>query len=181
MFGKDFHLDILLKAVKKAQPESLWLGAHHYVELSEYDIYKTITPSDVACVNKILPAGSAVPAICEKNLKQKFPNLTTIYNGYGQTEAGGISLGTENAHLGELVSDAQVKIVNPDHPGANCGPNEIGEICLKTPNMMLGYLNRPEETKKYFDMDGFGRSGDLGYYDKDGKIYYVDRIKELIK
>ena len=46
---------------------------------------------------------------------------------------------------------------------------------------MTGYLNRPMETDQYFDSDGFGRSGDLGYFDDNGNIFYVDRIKELIK
>ena len=46
---------------------------------------------------------------------------------------------------------------------------------------MVEYLNRPKENEEYFDSDGFGHSGDLGYYDKNGDFYFVDRLKELIK
>ena len=46
---------------------------------------------------------------------------------------------------------------------------------------MLGYLNRPKETNEYIDFEGFGHTGDIGYYDENGDIYYVDRLKELIK
>jgi len=46
---------------------------------------------------------------------------------------------------------------------------------------MAGYLKRPKETKEYFDFEGFGHTGDLGYYDKNGDFYFVDRMKELIK
>ena len=70
--------------------------------------------------------------------------------------------------------------MDPDS-GKICAPGQIGEFYLKGPAMMLGYLNRPIETDDYFDSDGFGRSGDMGYFDNDGNIFYVDRIKELIK
>ena len=46
---------------------------------------------------------------------------------------------------------------------------------------MNGYLKRPEETAELIDVEGFGHTGDLGYYTEKGDIYYVDRMKELIK
>ena len=46
---------------------------------------------------------------------------------------------------------------------------------------MKYYLNRPKETKEYFDLEGFGHSGDLGYYTPEGEIVYMDRLKELMK
>lgn len=180
MFGADFKLEILLKAIKVAQPEALMLGAHHYVQLSECNVLDIVNADDVACVTKIFPAGSAVPAICQTNLKKSFKNLETVFNGYGQTETGIVSVGHENEHLGQIVNGVKVKIVNPD-TNEICKAGEIGEICMKTPTLMLGYLNREEETRRFFDPQGYGRSGDIGYYDTDGKIYYVDRIKELIK
>ena len=45
--------------------------------------------------------------------------------------------------------------------------------------MMIGYLNQPKST--YFDEDGFGMTGDLGYFNDHGQIFYVDRIKEIVK
>ena len=83
-------------------------------------------------------------------------------------------------NLGHLHSGAQIKVVDPDS-GRICKPGQIGEFNLKGAAMMTGYLNRPMETDQYFDSDGFGRSGDLGYFDDNGNIFYVDRIKELIK
>ena len=46
---------------------------------------------------------------------------------------------------------------------------------------MIKYLNRPKETAEFLDQDGFGHSGDIGYYDEKGDFYYTDRLKELIK
>ena len=74
----------------------------------------------------------------------------------------------------------KVKIEDPE-TGLRCGPNQHGEICLKSPFLMQKYLKRPKETDEYFDFEGFGHSGDLGYYDEEANLFYLDRIKELIK
>jgi len=56
--------------------------------------------------------------------------------------------------------------------GEKLGPGEIGRIMVKTEKMMLKYLNRPSQTKSFFDKDGFGNTGDLGYYDQDGLLFF---------
>ena len=61
------------------------------------------------------------------------------------------------------------------------GVNEVGELCIRGPNVMLGYWKKPKETADTIDKDGFLRTGDIGYYDENGLFYLVDRIKELIK
>ena len=114
MFGKDFNLDILLNAIKTARPDTVILGAHHYVQLSEYDVSKTVTMQDLDSVSKIFPAGSAVPSICEANLKRKFPSLIEVVNGYGQTEAGIISVGIDNRHV--TNSNATLTLVSIEVP-----------------------------------------------------------------
>ena len=73
-----------------------------------------------------------------------------------------------------------LQILNFD-TGLKCGPNELGEICIRTPYMMKEYLNRPEATAEYFDEEGFGHSGDVGYYDEEGILYFVDRRVDIIK
>ena len=52
---------------------------------------------------------------------------------------------------------------------------------MKGPHCMLGYSNNEQANKEIFDEDGWMRTGDIGYFDEDGNIYIVDRIKELIK
>ncbi len=77
------------------------------------------------------------------------------------------------------------KIVPPDS-SSSCRPGrpgQVGEIRGLCPHgMMLGYLvPRGEEEVRYVDPDGFGRTGDLGRYDNEGNLFYVDRMKTLIK
>lgn len=56
-----------------------------------------------------------------------------------------------------------------------------GEICIRGPNVMLGYLNNQIATEDTIDKDGFVHTGDIGMVDEDGYYYIVDRLKELIK
>ena len=56
----------------------------------------------------------------------------------------------------------------------------VGEICIRGRNIMTGYLNNPEATAAVFWEEGWFRSGDLGFFDPDGYLYIVDRLKELI-
>ena len=77
------------------------------------------------------------------------------------SEIGTISRGFSATNLGAVVVGVEVKIVDPV-TGDLQGPNKIGEIVAKTSTMMKGYLNRPDENKKFFCEDGFARTGDLG-------------------
>ena len=101
-------------------------------------------------------------------------------NGYGLTEAGIASAGYANENLGMVFPQFKIKIEDPE-TGERCAVNQIGEICIKGPGQMLRYLKRPKETEEYFDFEQFGHTGDLGYYDEEGNIKYVDRMKEIIK
>jgi len=110
-----------------------------------------------------------------------------VIQGYGMTEAGPIThFGCANAELnrngtiGHLYPDTLcriVDIVSKDDLGVDCD----GEIWVKGPQLMKGYLNNPEETQKLIDKDGWLHTGDVGKVDRDGYLSVSDRIKELIK
>lgn len=63
--------------------------------------------------------------------------------------------------------------------GDSLGPGQEGEICLKSPFMMKGYINNPEATAATFDDNGWFHTGDIGYYDEDGFLFVIDRLKDL--
>jgi len=75
--------------------------------------------------------------------------------------------------------NTELKIVDPD-TGEEVPLGEPGEICVKSPVVMKGYYNKPEETANSIDKDGYMHSGDVGYMDEDGFITVVDRTKDMI-
>jgi 4-coumarate--CoA ligase len=82
--------------------------------------------------------------------------------------------------VGPLTSSTHGKIIDPE-TGTSLGPYENGELCIKGPQVMMGYFNDIEKTKECLSDEGWLRTGDLAYYDPDGFFYITDRLKELIK
>jgi acyl-CoA synthetase (AMP-forming)/AMP-acid ligase II len=81
---------------------------------------------------------------------------------------------------GTTLPNMESKVIDSE-TGAALGAGERGEICVRGPNIMRGYLNSPEATAETLDGDGWLHTGDVGYADADGYFYVVDRVKELIK
>ncbi|KIW03402.1 uncharacterized protein PV09_05607 [Verruconis gallopava] len=81
--------------------------------------------------------------------------------------------------VGKMLPNITAKYIDPD--GKEVGVGQIGELCMKGPNIFQGYLNQPEMTKSSFTEDGYLRTGDVGYQDENGNFFITDRVKELIK
>ncbi|KAG6441353.1 hypothetical protein O3G_MSEX001762 [Manduca sexta] len=118
-----------------------------------------------------------------KTVKSRFPKLKNILQGYGMTEAGELtseSWGTKGSKLGSVGMASPgitLKVVDSETRKI-LGPNERGEICLRGPVFMKGYVG--VDPSIYLDEEGFFKTGDLGYYDEDRYFYIVDRMKEII-
>ena len=106
-----------------------------------------------------------------------------IYEGYGMTEAAPtVTYNHYFRHVvgsvGTEVPGIEVQIRDKDGNRKNRG--EEGEICVRGPNIMKGYLNNPEATASAFFAGGWFRSGDIGLFDDQGYLYIVDRLKDMI-
>lgn len=97
-----------------------------------------------------------------------------ILQGYGMTEACVVSANRPDDNkvgsIGTPFDGIEMRIAETD-----------GEILIRGKNVMLGYLNKPEETANAIDKDGFYHTGDVGYADEDGHFFITDRIKDLFK
>jgi len=79
---------------------------------------------------------------------------------------------------GRAVAGVEIEIF--DAEGAMVPRGQVGEICVRTPTVMCGYWKQPEETEKIIGRDGWLRTGDAGYMDRDGYVYVCDRVKDMI-
>lgn len=111
-----------------------------------------------------------------------------VTQGYGLTETSPVTHVGPNTDpsrmkpgsVGFCLPDTEARIVDTE----NCrdlGRNQRGELWIRGPQVMRGYLGRPEATAESIDDDGWFRTGDIAYVDDHGYFYVVDRVKELIK
>lgn len=110
-----------------------------------------------------------------------------VRQGYGMTETSPVTHSSpadpeqvKFGSVGVCAPNTLCKIVSLE-TGEMLGPNQKGEVCVRGPQIMKGYLNRPEATLQTIDAEGWLHTGDIGYVDVDGHFFIVDRAKELIK
>nr|XP_037280860.1 4-coumarate--CoA ligase 1-like isoform X1 [Rhipicephalus microplus] len=138
-------------------------------------------------VRRIGTGGSVVPASVAKAAYETFSGLEQLFNLYAMTESCGVltahpksSKCQNSTSVGIPATGVTLKIVDVS-TREKLGPHQIGEICFRTPSMVRGYYKRPRESAELFDEDGWCKSGDAGYYDEDGCLYFSERLKQMIK
>ncbi|PRQ39966.1 putative AMP-dependent synthetase/ligase, AMP-binding enzyme domain-containing protein [Rosa chinensis] len=147
---------------------------------SEIDGYDLSSLQVVAC------GGAPLAKSVIDKLKKRLPNVQ-VAQGYGLTETTGRVFGTVGPNetrvegaTGKLMSNFEAKIVDPE-TGSALPPLMTGEIWLRGPIIMKGYIGDEEANATTMDTEGWFKTGDLCYIDKEGYLFFVDRIKELIK
>ncbi len=109
---------------------------------------------------------------------------STMIEGWGMSET--CAIGTNNPVLSTTFSGniglplPGIDIAIKDDAGNSVAQGESGEICIRGPNVMVGYYNQPEENAKAFTPDGFMRTGDIGIMDAAGYTRIIDRKKDMI-
>ncbi|XP_014203354.1 luciferin 4-monooxygenase-like [Copidosoma floridanum] len=132
----------------------------------------------------VTTAGSKMSPHLFERVKDSLPHALVI-QAYGMSEIGRY-IASQNGKsknpksVGFVGSCNQIKIVDPK-TGEALGPNQPGELYLKSITMMIGYYKNPEGTKEAFDEEGWLRTGDKAYYDENGEIVIIDRLKEVMK
>ena len=131
---------------------------------------------------RIFISGSApLPMQTLREFEEKFK--VPLIEGYGLSEASPVVSKNplKGAHkAGSIgIPIANVEMSVQDDSGKILGANETGEICVRGGNVMMGYWNQPEETKKVF-RDGWLLTGDIGHRDTDGYYYITDRKKDML-
>ena len=155
-------------------PIVLALSKHPIVENYKLPRLKTI-------FSGAAPLGADLTRACMQRLNCQ------VRQGYGMTETSPVTHSSPSelsqikfGSVGVCAPNTECKIIDLE-TGETLGRNHNGEVCVRGPQIMKGYLNQPEATAQTVDADGWLHTGDIGYADDDGHFFIVDRAKELIK
>jgi long-chain acyl-CoA synthetase len=138
---------------------------------------------DLSSVRYCISGGAALPL----DVKRQFEANTgcRLFEGYGLSEASPVASshmdGAEQKEgsIGLPLPATEIEIRAVGEPSRKTPPGEPGEICIRGPQVMLGYLQRPDATARTI-VGGWLHTGDIGYQDEDGHTFLVDRIKDVI-
>ena len=155
-------------------PIALALAKHPMVDSFDLSSLEMITSGAA-------PLGAELELAVEKRLG------CVVKQGYGMTETSPVTHFTPNdralvrhGSCGLLVANTEVRVVDLKTK-RDVAIGEHGELLMRGPQVMKGYLNAPEATEEAIDHDGWLHTGDVGYVDAEGYFYIVDRLKEFIK
>ncbi|CAN4128071.1 unnamed protein product [Withania somnifera] len=144
------------------------------------------TSSSMKSLKQVSCGAAPVSTKIIEDFVNTLPNIDFI-QGYGMTESTGIGTrgyNTEKLHnyssVGLLAPNTQAKVVDWV-TGSPLPPNCMGELWFCGPGIMKGYLNNLESTKSTIDDNGWLHTGDIAYFDEDGYLYVIDRLKDTIK
>ncbi|XP_077558011.1 putative 4-coumarate--CoA ligase 1 [Haemaphysalis longicornis] len=133
-------------------------------------------------------AGAALTSTLAEQACSSFGGLRTLQPLYGTTEACvlvavqpmDLDISQRGSDNGFPMTTTSIKVVDIA-TREKLGPHQMGEICFRNASMVRGYYKMPKATAELFDKDGWMKSGDAGYYDEDGRLYFAERLKQLIK
>lgn len=178
-----FNLRKMMRAVEEFRVTHMVVTPPVVVAMAKTDVtdgYDLSSLEGVAC------GAAPIAKDLVSAFMAKFPRVVFL-QGYGLTESTGTAwraVGQEESvhwgSTGRLSGGFEAKIVDPD-TGHALPPCKQGELWIRGPTIMKGYIGDPEATSATLVADGWLRTGDLCYIDEEGFLFVVDRLKELIK
>ncbi|OIJ69859.1 4-coumarate--CoA ligase family protein [Streptomyces mangrovisoli] len=180
-----FDLETFLAAIQNHRITGLYVAPPIVLALAKHP---AVAQYDLSSLKYLLSAAAPLDARLAAACSQRL-GLPPVGQAYGMTE---LSPGTHVVPLdamhdapagtvGKLIAGTEMRVVSLDDPDKDLDVGEPGEILIRGPQVMKGYLGRPDATAAMIDADGWLHTGDVGHVDADGWLFVVDRVKELIK
>nr|QNT12160.1 4CL2 [Lonicera macranthoides] len=178
-----FDLKRMLRAVEELRVTNVAMAPPVVVAMTKAEVTKEY---DLKSLEGFGCGGAPLGKDVIAAFTAKFPGVL-LTQGYGMTETAGPAFRAVTPEeslrwgsVGRLQANCEARIVDPD-TGTALPPGKQGELWLKGPITMKGYVGDPKATSETLVLDGWLRTGDLCYFDEEGFLFVVDRLKELIK
>jgi long-chain acyl-CoA synthetase len=176
-----FEIDMALKAMAKEKP-TLFPGVPRmYIALNQ----DPRTPKhDLASLKACISGAAPLPMAVAKRFEE-ITGGAKVVEGYGLSECSPVTHANplvgerKEGFIGMPLPDTDVKLVDLDEPDREVAQGERGEMCIKGPQVMLGYWNRPDESQLVI-RNGWLHTGDVAIMDEQGYFKIVDRIKDMV-
>ena len=172
--------DVVLPLIEQERITSFFAPPTVWISLLRHQDFAV---RDLSSLEKIYYGASIMPVPVLQELRERLPKARP-YNCYGQTEIAPLATvlrpeehDARPASCGRPCLNVQTRVVDPDMN--DVPPGTHGEIVHRSPHLMVGYWDKPAETAEAF-AGGWFHSGDVGYFDEDGYLYIVDRIRDVI-
>lgn len=175
-----FHVTTVLRLIEQHRP-TLFLAVPTMLAAMNEELQRR--PADLSSLKWCISGGDSL----SQDIGDAFAEFSgaEVVEGYGLSEASPVT------HVGPLdgtarpgtigfpLPDTEARVVDADTGLRQLGPGEVGELIVRGPQVMLGYWNKPEETRRVL-RDGWLYTGDLATYDEEGFFRIVDRKKDII-
>ncbi|WP_145910832.1 AMP-binding protein [Kitasatospora viridis] len=179
-----FDLEQFLTAIQEHRIEGLLVAPPVVLALAKHPL---VDRYDLSSLRYVLSAAAPLDADLAATAAARL-KLPHVQQGYGMTELSPachtdllVDPQPSPGSVGKLLASTELRILAADGSGTDLGTGETGEVLIRGPQVMKGYLGRPAETDAMVDADGWLHTGDVGYQDERGYLHIVDRVKELIK
>ena len=174
--------DPLLKAITRFKPSFVPLVPTMYIGLLNHP---DIDHADLTSIKGCFSGSAPLPVEIIRAFEEKTGAI--IVEGYGLTETTPVThvnpFNREKRKIGSIglpISDTLCRVVDLENGDADVPVGKSGELLIKGPQVMKGYLNMPEETEAVLTADGWLHTGDIAKMDEDGYFFIVDRKKDMI-
>ena len=175
-----FDLEQYLDCVSRYRTPRLWIVPPVAIALAKHPV---VANYDLSCVEQVFCAAAPLGRDVGEALGGRIS--AKVNQGYGMTELSPVSHVSPHGEgkpgaSGVAISNTECRIVDPE-TGADLPLGEDGELWVRGPQVMKGYLNNEAATRATIVKGGWLRTGDIAHFDEDGFLYITDRLKELIK
>ena len=176
---RNFDPGAVLAAIAEHRAQAMFGAPAMFLFMAQHPDFAS---TDLSSIEVLCGGGAPVPEALIQIYKARGVKLC---QGYGLTETapfatflGSRWIESKPGSAGQPPLYAEVRVVDAENRALPHG--ERGEVCVRGPNVMRGYWNRPEATREAIDATGWFHTGDLGYFDSEGFLFLCDRVKDMV-